>query len=132
MLNQPKEIVKTITSESTIFSLRKDGIVTVEPLPHYKSLSTDILALDFKVLDDLTDEYPILLLSDNRKLYGLNSEQRNHVKAILNQKAKKCAVLLNTDLAKYFFNFFNHLYKLKIPVKAFSNKNDAIEWLKNN
>jgi hypothetical protein len=132
MLNQKENIIKTITSKSSVFTMRTDGILTVEPKENFKSLSHTELALDFAVVDELTHNKKALFLTDNRKTYGLNSEQRNHVRELLNSKAIKCAVILNNDLAKYFFNFFNHLYKLKISVKAFSNKNDAIIWLISN
>jgi hypothetical protein len=119
MLNQKENILRTITSKSSVFTMRTDGILTVEPKENFKTLSYDELSLDLTIIDELTRNKKALLLTDNRKTYGLNSEQRNYVKELLNSKAIKCAVILNNDLAKYFFNFFNHLYKLKIPVKAF-------------
>ncbi len=128
-LNHQNEILKVITSKSSVFSLRKDGILTVEPLSHFKTLSYQILNLDHKIVSELTNHKKVLFLTDNRTTYGLNSEQRNHVKELLNSKALKCAVLLNNDLGKFFFNFFNHLYKLKIPVKAFTKKENAVSWL---
>jgi len=132
MLNQASDILETKTTQSSTFSLRHDGILTVEPHSHFKSISKDILELDLMVIDGLTKNKRVLFLTDNRKIYGISSEQRNYVKDLLNSKATKCAVLLNNNMAKYFFNFFNHLYKLQIPVKAFSNQKDAIEWLLSN
>jgi len=132
MLNNKEDIIRTIGTKSSVFTLRKDGILTGEPKENFKSLSYEELALDIPVIDEITNHKKVLMLTDNRKIYGINSEQRNHIKKVLNSKAIKCAVILNNDMAKYFFIFFNHLYKLSIPVKAFSNKQDAINWLLNN
>lgn len=62
---------------------------------------------------------------------SMEKAARDYFSSVEGTKGIKCAAIIETSFfSKTLINFFMKLTNTKIPVKAFSNKNEALDWLK--
>lgn len=88
---------------------------------------------NIKAIIDLRTE-----ISDGKKQYwcydfnGINSydkEARDYAEKNGQEHLSACAAILNSHIAKFILNAFMRLKKPIVPLKGFTKKNDAINWL---
>lgn len=81
------------------------------------------------VIKRIIGENKALKLIDSRASWTINKKARTFVKEIDSKQTIARAVLTQTTLSSLLNNFFTQLGKSKIPVKFFSNYEDACDWL---
>ncbi len=67
---------------------------------------------------------------DIKDLTTMNKEARDYANIHGQDFLHGCAVIVNSHITKFIFNAFLMIKKPKIPFKAFNNKTNAVEWLK--
>ncbi|MFV8346068.1 hypothetical protein [Flavobacterium sp. ZB4P13] len=95
---------------------------------------TDGTIENIKAIIDLRNE-----ISDDKKQYwcydfnGIKSydkDARDYAEKNGQEHLYACAAILNSHIAKFILNAFMVLKKPTVPLKGFTKKNDAINWLK--
>lgn len=80
--------------------------------------------------EKLSNNKPYFVLSDVRTNVQVTPEGKrvaaNANEAILN---RGCAILLNSNMLKLGINFFNEFNTPSFPFRAFTDKQEAIDWL---
>jgi hypothetical protein len=107
-------------------------------------IEDDILYSQFKKPTDGTIENIQAIIdlrnsiSDNKKQYwcydfnGIKSydkEARDYAEKKGQEHLYACAVILNSHIARFILNTFMILKQPKVPLKGFTEKNKAINWL---
>lgn len=72
------------------------------------------------------EQYFLILIAKNGKI---EAEARNFIKKNL-QQVNKFAIVTTNHMTNFMGNLFLGLHKLEVPIKLFSNENDALEWIK--
>jgi hypothetical protein len=94
---------------------------------------TDGTIENIKAIIDLRNE-----ISDDKKQYwcydfnGIkpyDKEARDYAEKNGQEHLYACAVVLNSHIAKFMLNVFMILKKSTVPLRGFTKKNDAINWL---
>jgi len=95
--------------------------------------NADYEYIDFGVKKrlEITGDKNVVMISDISRLKSSTREARERM-------ADKDAaygiaaagVVLNSRVQKVIYNFFQAIYKQPAPAKLFSNKEDAIKWIK--
>ncbi len=130
MIEDPIHIITEIDLNEVNISLRSDGIAYV----FFKEnciLDIDMQNKLLEVYRQLTNNKPtpFLFLADN----GVSVTKEARDNAILIEEQSPCiaSAVVVTNLAyKLVANFYLQFNKPKRPYKVFSNKTEAIEWLK--
>ena len=132
MINIPDEILKSDSSEISLLCLRKDGIVTLEPKEGETVQTLKSMKMDFEIFKDWTKNEKLNFLVDSRRLKKFDSELRVFAQKNSPLFFNKYAIIISSGTSSFLANIFIHLTKPKIPTKLFTNKTDAINWLKQN
>lgn len=86
---------------------------------------------NFLVARTLTKNKKVLKLIDSRSIYGINKGGRDFIEKQSKSRPDIAkAILVSTLLQKYLMIFFNSLETPLYPVKIFTSKKKAIDWLK--
>jgi hypothetical protein len=94
---------------------------------------TDGTIENIKAIIDLRNE-----ISDDKKQYwcydfnGIKSydkDARDYAEKNGQEHLYACAAILNSHIAKFILNAFMILKKPTVPLRGFTKKNDAINWL---
>jgi len=124
------QVITEIDLNEVNISLRSDGIMYV--------FLKENCVLDINLQDKLIDSYntitggkltPFLFMADT----GVSVTKEARDNAILIEERSPCiasAVIVNNLAYKLVANFYLQFNKPKRPYKVFSNKSDALEWLK--
>jgi hypothetical protein len=107
----------------------EDGILCSEyKKPYDMTLenSKPIYALREEISGD-TDQY---FCYDISNLKSMSKDARIYGEKHGQHKLKASAVVVNSYLTKMIYNLFLSIHTVKIPVKAFKSKGEAISWLK--
>ena len=107
----------------------QEGILMCEWLVE----SADIEYVDFGIKKrlEITGDDPCVMISDISRLKSVSREGRQR----MSQKdAAHCVIavgiIVRSKVQVVIYNFFNTIYKQPSPTKIFSNKEDAIKWIK--
>jgi len=130
MQNPNVKIDSKISTQNGIVSLRTDGILTFKPHKGVEIISTESMKEDLDAFIKLTDNKKIPFLSDNRTLNDFTSDQKSYMQEKIPVFCSKFAILIDGGISVFFFNMFQLFYKPDVIVKAFKNKESAINWLK--
>ncbi|MFY9308178.1 MAG: hypothetical protein WAQ28_03915 [Bacteroidia bacterium] len=84
---------------------------------------------NFLVAKHLANGKPVLKLVDARNLHHIKPEARVFVEKE-NDKHIAKAIVVGSFLRKYVKEFFLRQENSKFPVKIFTSKKEAVEWLK--
>jgi hypothetical protein len=68
--------------------------------------------------------------SDATKIKSITKEARDYSEVNGQKLIYANAVVINSHVTKFIFNSYIKLKKVNFPFKAFTKKEDAIEWLK--
>lgn len=86
---------------------------------------------NFLVARTLTKNKKVLKLIDSRSIYGINKGGRDFIEKQSKSRPDIAkAILVSTLLQKYLMSFFYNLETPLYPVKIFTSKKKAMEWLK--
>ena len=132
MINNADEILKSDSSEISLLNLRKGGIVTLEPKEGETVQTLQSMKLDFEIFKEWTKDEKYNFLVDSRRLKKFDSELRVYAQKHSPLFFNKYAIIISSGTSSFLANMFMHLTKPKIPTKLFTNKTDAINWLKQN
>lgn len=120
--------VNRITTRTAVIYIDQRGILHMEMI--------DGVEIDYEdavdnaiVIKRIIGENKALKLIDSRASWTINKKARTFVKEIDSKQTIARAVLTQTTLSSLLNNFFTQLGKSKIPVKFFSNYEDACDWL---
>lgn len=132
MINKENDIVKCTSSDVNVITLRKDNILTL--IPHEDSIRTNIdtIKIELEILIEWTKSTgPLPFLVDVRYMKQLSTEERVYIQKKVPLIASKYAVIIKAGLSTFFFNLMAHLNSPTIEMKAFSDPEKALNWLKN-
>ena len=123
------KILFELKGQTGIIRIDDKGILSHTPYKGVKRTSIQILQDDFKIFTELAKDKKVLFLYDATSLNDFTSEQKKFMQDHLPLFARKQAVLIGNGFSQFAFNMFLHLYKPKIPIRGFTSKKRAIEWL---
>ena len=130
MLNNTEDIAQHETSEVGIISLRKDRIITFEPREGQTTHRIEVMKYELDIFKEWAGSDRLGFLSDNRKLKKFDSDLRVYAQENLPLFCNKFALIIASGISSFLTNIFIHLNRPPIPVKTFTNKSDALKWLK--
>lgn len=114
----------SLRTEDNLFNVKVTKPITVD-IPHVIEIK-DILR---KIRDEGNpDIYVIIELG---KVKGFTKDARAHVSNETDEPAKALALVASSAISRIIGNFLIGLNKPPIPVKIFTDKDKAIQWLKN-
>lgn len=129
--NIETDIIKNISSDVNVLTLRKDNILTL--VPHMGATRTNIETIEFE-LETFTEwtakTGPLPLLVDVRYMKQMTTEERVYIQKNSPLIATKLAIIVKEGLPTFFFNLMTLLNTPTIPIKAYSDYEKAIKWLK--
>ena len=97
----------------------KGAKITLEKIEEYYRLSNELLGgKKALVLVDASEEYEV---TEEAKAYGQTDEATKNRIAI--------AYVTSSFTNKIMFNLYLKVYKPRVPLKMFTNKNAALKWL---
>jgi hypothetical protein len=123
-------IKKDVTKNGTIY-LTSDSILIFAPHQNLKKITIQDMEMDLEIFLKFSKGQKIPFFYNAEYLYDFTTEQKAYLKEQLPKFASKQAVLVKNGFSKLFFNTFLYFYKPNIPIKGFSSKKEAFEWLKN-
>lgn len=129
MINKPKDIIEQKENPIGTLTLRCDNIITFEPNGKSTTTNIDILKNDVVIFLEWTKDGKMGLLSDNRTLKSLESEERVFIQKNLDKFCNKFAMVVDSGISYYLFNIFQLFNKPTIPMKAFKDPKIALKWL---
>ena len=130
MLNLPEEISLQEKSKVGSITLRKDSIITFEPIPGVHTHTIESMKHELDIFKTWAGENRLGFLSDNKNLKKFDAEIRVYAQQNLPLFCSKFAIIVASGISSFLTNIFIHINRPEIPVKAFSNKQDALNWLK--
>jgi len=121
---------KIITGTSTaIYSdhilfieITKGANITLKDAQEHVSLWRD--------LEETLDDERFSIIIDLHNMKSIERDARNFYSQSSSKNAVGVALITSTPLSNVIANFFIGLNNPAKPIKLFSNKNDAIQWLK--
>lgn len=130
MLNNPSDIKEQQTSDVAILSLRKDGIITFEPKKGQTEHNVETMRKEVLIFQEWAKNGKLYFLTDNRTLNRFESDVRIYAQKMLPTFCDKFAIIIQSGISSFLTNIFIHLNRPEIPVKTFTNKEAAFNWLK--
>jgi hypothetical protein len=130
MLNSPKEIADQKFSDVGILTLRNDGIITFEPKEGKIEHELEAMKVELEIFKEWASGKKLGFISDNRTLKKFDAEVRIYAQQQLPFFCNKFALIISSGISSFLTNIFIHMNRPKVPVKAFTNKEDAVKWLK--
>lgn len=131
MINLKTNLIKSQSNHVGEISLRKDNILTFVPHSFATKTDLDTLKSDLKTYIEWTKSTgPLPFLSDNRNMKHLSTQERLYIQQNIHLFASKIAIIVNGGLSTFFFNIMTHLNPPRVPMKAFSDTEKALKWLK--
>jgi hypothetical protein len=120
---------RSIEHEKAILEYENEIVYFTYKNGVYLDLET-ATSLKHHYLDFIENEKE-LLLADTRNLTGISKEAREFLGGEMGIKGiKSAAIMTNSPLSKTIANFFLLINKPKVPTKMFTNKKEAVKWLK--
>lgn len=118
---------QTIENENIKFWI-ENGILFSEykhPFTMNLENSKEIYALR----EQISKGIPQYFCYDIGNLKSMTKEARSYGEKYGQNLLVASAVIVNSHLTKLIYNMFLKLYNVKIPTKAFSNRDEGVQWL---
>ena len=116
------------TGKITIFNSHIEyQLLPTADTPSLKDLQKE---LDFMITHLKGKKLP--LLGDNRNLKNIDPNLVNFMREKSGLFTNKAAILVNPGISKFLFHSMLLIKKTDYPIKAFTNKQKALNWLLNN
>jgi len=122
-------IVKEVKADTGTIYLYDNGILSHTPFRNITKTNMDILSEDFQTFMELANNKKVLFFYDATTLFDFTTEQKKYMQKKLPMFARKQAILLGNGVSKFMFNTFLLFYRPQIPIKGFTSKKQAFEWL---
>jgi len=130
MLNTPDEIADQQTSSVGIVSLRKDGIITFEPKEGKTTHTLEAMKVELDIFQEWAGDKKLGFISDNRELKKFENDVRVYAQQHLPLFCDKFALIISSGISSFLTNMFIYINRPDVPIKVFTNKEDAINWIK--
>ncbi len=113
------------------FILRRDGIMQIDCAPGTEMTMTEGRHATV-ILTEMIASHPRPLLCDLTNVMKMTRECRQHFASEEHAMVfTKCALLISSPIARIIGNFFLSANVPAKPTRLFTNKEEAINWLKN-
>lgn len=125
-------MTNTSTTETRIASIHRDenGILTITMKDCGKVDEYDVIDLNL-VLRHISNDQPALKLFDARAKWSMDKKAKERAKLENNvTKTKARAVLVSNIVQKGLMAFINSFSKFNYPQQIFTDKEEALNWLK--
>ena len=130
MFNNQNDIKEQTTSDVGIITLRKDDIITFEPKEGKTTHTLEAMKQELNIFQEWASEKKLGFISDNRAMKKFDTDIRVYAQQHLPLFCNRFALIISSGISSFVTNMFLYLNRPEIPVKAFTNKEDAIKWLK--
>ncbi len=118
-------------TEKIKFWIGDDHILNIECKPK-TTMTIEEGKLSTKLCLELVQNEPLPLLCDLTNVVKMTQECRKHFAGHDHAKVfTKCALLINSPISKIIGNFFLGANRPLKPTRLFTNKKEALKWLKN-
>ena len=106
-----------------------DGIARTKVKPNSEVVLEDAKENSVAVNSFELNSYPLII--DTTQIKSITKEARDYFSMKgRDSKVNGLAIIIKSPLSKIIANFFMGLNKPIVPVKLFTNENDAIDWCK--
>ena len=130
ILNKAEEIAEQQFSDVGILSLRKDGIITFEPKEGKTTHTLEAMKVELDIFKKWAGNERLSFISDNRTMKKFDADIRIYAQQNLPLFCNKFALIISSGISSFVTNIFIYMNRPGIPIKAFTNKEEAIIWLK--
>jgi hypothetical protein len=130
ILNKSEEIAEQQFSEIGILSLRNDGIITFEPKEGKTTHTLEAMKVELDIFKKWAKNEKLSFISDNRSMKKFDADIRIYAQQNLPLFCNRFALIISSGISSFVTNIFIYMNRPEIPIKAFTNKEDAINWLK--
>lgn len=126
-----QEFIEVRTTKHGVVELRKDSILVFRPdVATFKEYNFEILGELLEVFIEMTDGVPRPYMCDNRYITGIiGKAEQAYIEQNFPKFATRAAMISNSNLLSIMVNSYNVFFKPKVPLKLFSNEQDAVKWL---
>lgn len=129
-VNNTIDILEQDSSEVGLLCLRKDNIITFEPLPNKETHTLAAMKYELGVFINWAGDNKLGFLTDNRELKKFESEVRLYAQEHLPLFCDKFALIVKPGISAFLTKMFIHINRPTIPTKTFTTPEEAIIWLK--
>ena len=130
MFNNQEDIKDQKTSDVGIISLRNDGIITFEPKKGKTTHTLEAMKFELDIFQKWAGDNKLGFISDNRNLKRFDSDVRVYAQQHLHLFCNKFALIISSGISSFLTNMFIYINKPKVPVRAFTSREEAINWIK--
>lgn len=123
-------IVDQKTSDVGLITLRKDGIITFEPLPGQITHNMEAMKYELSVFKEWANGQKLGFLSDNRELKKFEDDVRCFAQESLPSFCSKFALIIKPGLSTFLTKMFIYINRPEVPTKTFTTTEEAYIWLK--
>ncbi|HEY0030207.1 MAG TPA: STAS/SEC14 domain-containing protein [Bacteroidia bacterium] len=120
--------VKKHESDLSTFWFDEDGILRAVAKRCIRTLETQ--KRNFNFIASFTEHKQVCLLADTSEATPLDRESREFTAQELPKLFKAMAIISISPLGRFIANGFLAVNKQPIPIKFFTNEQDARDWLK--
>lgn len=120
---------RSVTTGTVRFSLREDGVVHGQALPH-RVQSIEDARRNIEALDRLSDGVKRPLLLDIRTTGTLSREARQEYAESGGRFITRLAFVADSAFTRVVGNLFTRLARPHYPVRLFASEEAALSWLK--
>lgn len=122
------DYVKVIETNVSRISLRKDGII--ESMDYPVAMTEANVRPIFEAFRELTQGQKMPFFIDPSSLPSVTSSARKSAIPVINECMSAMAMINHTPLSNLILKLLLTIDGVKIPVKTFKNKDEAIMWLR--
>lgn len=117
-------------TQSAKFNIRR-GVVFIECAP--KTIMTlEEGRESTRIVSEMVGSYPLPMLCDLTNVITMTKDCRQHFAGPEHAAVfTKCALIVSSPIAKIIGNFFLGANRPLRPTRLFTNRVDALDWLKN-
>ncbi len=123
------ENVNIYEGELATFWLEENGILCAIGKSTTRSLEKQ--KANFEYIKQITNDKKVCLLTDASSSGPQDTITRAYTAAEMPNRFKAMAVIANSVTGKYIVNLFLTLKSQPVPIKMFTNEQEARKWLKN-
>ena len=122
-------IVKSVDLGFGMIELRSDNILTFVPVKSAETVTLKELKQMLDTLVELSAGTPRLFYTDNTHLTSLGYSERQFIGKNLHRFATASGVKEDSAITRYIGHTIQSMFPPKVPMRMFSAKDDAFEWL---
>lgn len=129
-MSENVKILKSKTFDFGIAELRSDNILAFTPNEKMKTYTIPILNEMLTEFRIITEGIPRPYFCDNTKIVAtLGNEEKKYITEHFHEFASVFAMTENSPITRFVAHTVMYIYKPKVPMKMFKDKESAINWL---